>query len=594
MSKNLSRLFIDGSEVLSDATFDVEIGQLMGTHNHFTVNFATSSKEGYGASLMDGSIDYIGKKISISYEDRLEFVGLISDVQLHKANAATGMITLRGYSADVILSHRFNCMSFEEGYTLQDVISEAIKDHSTEVLKKSYGHQLGVTLPYTVQYNESDYSFIHRMCSKYGKWLYHNGKDFCIGRIGEHAVEGMYGKELRTFGLQGSLQEQSFSMNQHDWVNNSALEGQSSSSSPASKHPYIQTVKRNSDFLYNTQGYYHWVHGQAEYSNQQGIDEATKTHTLGKTSNMLRAVGTSILSQLRLGDTLKVTGFNFTDEKKKEAYGSYMITKIIHRFSSSGNYVNSFEGVPEGTEYPSFSNAFTHPRAESQRAIVKDNADPEGLGRVKVQFPWQQKDGDRTTPWIKMVTPYAGADKGFYFIPEIEEEVLVGFEGGNAERPFILSAGFNTSAKSPFADKDNTIKAIKTRSGHIIELNDENGAESITIIDKNENIITIDTANNNIKIAALETLVLDAKNIEISASENISVGAGKNISSSAGENSNLFAKNINENAEENTIISSKKSELSSEEIIVNSNSKNMTLYSGKSVDIQSNEKVKLF
>jgi len=193
-----------------------------------------------------------------------------------------------------------------------------------------------------------------------------------------------------------------------------------------------------------------------------------------------------------------------------------------------------------------------------------------------------------------MVTPYAGADKGFYFIPEIEEEVLVGFEGGNAERPFILSAGFNTSAKSPFADKDNTIKAIKTRSGHIIELNDENGAESITIIDKNENIITIDTANNNIKIAALETLVLDAKNIEISASENISVGAGKNISSSAGENSNLFAKNINENAEENTIISSKKSELSSEEIIVNSNSKNMTLYSGKSVDIQSNEKVKLF
>jgi len=556
MAKNLSKLFIDGSEVLADATFQVEITQIMGTHNQFAVSFATSAKEGYGAALMDQTITYIGKKMSISYQDTLEFVGLINDVQLQKTDAATGTIIISGFSPDVLLSHRFDCMSFEQGNTLQDVISGAIKDHST--LQKNFGHQMGTTLPYTVQYNESDYAFVHRMCSRYGKWLYNNGKELCVGRIGEKTVEGFYGKELRTFGLHGSLQEQGFSVNQHDWVHNTPFEGQSGSSSPSANHPYIQTVKQGSDTLYNTQGYYHWVHGQPEFSSQQGIDQATKAHTLGKTSNMLRAIGTSILYQLRLADTLKIQGFNFIDESKKDTYGSYMITKIVHRFGSSGNYINSFEGVPEGTAYPAYSNAFNFPRAESQRAIVKDNADPDGLGRIKVQFPWQQKDGDSTTPWIKMVTPYAGADKGFYFIPEKGEEVLIGFEGGNAERPFVLSAGFNKTANSSFADPDNNIKAIKTRSGHVIELNDTKDGESITIIDKNNNTIFIDTANNNIEVSANETMTFNAKNIKLNAIETIKQTAGKDFSiASTEENINIEASKIITTNAENILTKAK-------------------------------------
>jgi len=592
MPKNSSKVFIDGSEVLADATFQVEITQVMGTHNRFAVSFPTSSKEGYSASLMDDSINYIGKKISISYEDGFEFVGLINDVQLSKNNAATGVITISGFSPDVLLSHRYNCMSFEEGFTLQDVISEAIKEHSTEALKKSFGHQMGTTLPYTVQYNESDYAFVHRMCSRYGKWLYNNGKEFCIGRVGEKTVEGIYGKELRTFGLQGSLQEQTFSINQHDWVNNAPLDGQSSSSSPAANHPYIQTVKQNSDFLYKTQGYYHWVHGQPEFSSQQGIDEATKAHTLARTSNMLRAVGTSILYKLRLGDTLKIQGFNFTDDSKKDTYGSYMITKITHRFSSSGNYVNSFEGVPEGTEYPAYSNAFSYPRAESQRAIVKDNADPEGLGRIKVQFPWQQENGDNTTPWIKMTTPYAGADKGFYFIPEVEEEVLVGFEGGNAERPFILSAGFNTTANSPFADPDNNIKAIKTRSGNIIELNDSNGAEMITITDKDGNSMHINTSEGKMIFTALGDMEFNAKNVRFNVQEDMDVNIGKNKTEAIKEKLEISANNSSEQIfKKKDITVGDKLEQVSGELTMQTNEGKMLIDGKGKVTIQSAEDV---
>ncbi len=588
MSKNLAKVYIDGTEVLADATFNVEIVQVMGTHNLFKLNFATSSNEGFGATLMDKSINHIGKKISISYQDSLEFVGLINTIKVRKANAATGMISITGYSQDVLLAQRYDCMSFEEGLTLQDVISEAIKDHGG--VQKQFGYQMGVTLPYTVQYNETDFDFLYRMCARYGKWLYNNGMELCIGRIGEKTVPGMYGKELRTFGLEGTLQEQAFSVNQHDWVNNSPLEGNSSISSPEAKHPYINTIKQNSDFLYKTEGYYNWVHGQPEYSSQQGIDEATKAHTLGKTANMLKAAGTSILHKLRLGDTLQVKGFNFSDEKKKEAYGSYLITKIKHSFRSTGDYLNEFEGVPEGTAYPSYSNAFSYPRAETQRAIVKDNADPDGLGRVKIQFPWQQKDGDRTTPWIKMATPYAGADKGFYFIPEIGEEVLIGFEGANAERPFVLSAGFNKTAKSTFSDADNNVKAIQTRSGHIIKLDDTKNGESITIIDKNNNTIFMDTVNNNITVTANETMTFNAKNMDINVSENLNISVGENSNESVGKKKTLSAENTITLIEEKVAIQAKEMESNAEKITANSTKENMELSSAKQVVSNSAEK----
>uniref|UniRef100_UPI002491C963 phage baseplate assembly protein V n=1 Tax=Maribacter luteus TaxID=2594478 RepID=UPI002491C963 len=241
------------------------------------------------------------------------------------------------------------------------------------------------------------------------------------------------------------------------------------------------------------------------------------------------------------------------------------------------------------------------PQSGAQRGWVLDNADPNGLGRIKVQFPWQKPMGT-STPWIKMATPYSGSGKGFYFIPEKDEEVLVGFEGDNPEKPFVLSAGFNSSASSGFADADNNIKAIKTRSGHIIELNDTDGGERITIKDKNENIFQIDTAtnditinaNNNVNVNAVESIKLSAKNIEFNAQEDIVSQAGKSIKDSANENHNILAKNKNEVIEENIKVQSKSCENTSEEIAINSTAKNLILFSQKSVDIQSNEKVKLF
>ncbi len=596
------KLIVNGEEFLPKSGYTVSVEQSVGGHSAFRITFPSHATEGYEGTLMDNALGFVGKKASIGLDDgNMEFSGVVTSVDFQKGTGASGLIVLSGHGPGVLLANSVQCFSYDEGTALSQVANDTVGGHSGEHLKSAMGKGTDVKLPYTVQYNESDLSFLQRLCSRYGLWLYHNGSELCIGRTGDKQVQGTVGVDVLAFNLSTSLREQSFGVRGHDWVNETLLEAESSAHSPSSSHPYLDRVKGESDSVFSKKGNYDYTMGQHEYSAQGGLDTATKVNTLGRSAGMVVASGTSELTDLRIGDTLSLEGLNFSDQKKKDPYGSYDIVKIVHRFDHSGQYRNEFEGVSQGSEHLPYSDSFSVPHAGAQRGWVFDNADPDGLGRIKVQFPWQKAKGT-STPWIKMATPYSGSGKGFYFIPEKDEEVLVGFEGDNPEKPFVLSAGYNNSASSGFSDADNNIKAIKTRSGHLIELNDTEGGEMITITDKNENLITVDTvnnditinANNNITVNAVETIKLSAKNIELKAIEDVLVDAGKSISATAGENHNIIAKNKNVVVEENSTEQSKVSEKIAEEVVVNSTSKNMTLFSQKSVDIQSNEKVKLF
>ncbi|MEN2721151.1 phage baseplate assembly protein V, partial [Capnocytophaga sputigena] len=148
---------------------------------------------------------------------------------------------------------------------------------------------------------------------------------------------------------------------------------------------------------------------------------------------------------------------------------------------------------------------------------VMDNNDPKGLGRVRVQFIWQEKY-QAQTPWIRVVQPHAGADKGFYFIPEIGEEVLVDFEDQNAERPFVIGANYNGKEFSKYHTAGNDKKVIHTRSGTKIILNDAEG--SVFIEDPSGNTYLMD-GQGNINVSA-------PKNISFTAGENVNIKAGTN------------------------------------------------------------------
>ena len=189
--------------------------------------------------------------------------------------------------------------------------------------------------------------------------------------------------------------------------------------------------------------------------------------------------------------------------------------------------------------------------------VVTNNEDPDLMGRVKVKFPWLS-DADESH-WARISAPMAGKERGVYFLPEIDDEVLVAFEHGDVRFPYVLGALWNGKEAPPAKNEDgkNNIRVIKSRSGHVIRLNDEDGKEKIEIIDKSEkNSIIFDTAENTITIAADKditlsasqgTIKLDAQKIEIksSADTKIEAGAGMDVKASSTMNIKGATVNIN-------------------------------------------------
>jgi hypothetical protein len=125
-------------------------------------------------------------------------------------------------------------------------------------------------------------------------------------------------------------------------------------------------------------------------------------------------------------------------------------------------------------------------------AEVTDNADPENLGRVQVQFAWQ-KSRNKTTNWIRVRSLDAGSsetvskNRGFVFVPEIGDQVMVDFELGDPCRPYVSGSMFHRN-NGKGGNADNHIKTIVTRSGHTIEFDDsEDSTWGFTIKDKEKN-----------------------------------------------------------------------------------------------------------
>jgi uncharacterized protein involved in type VI secretion and phage assembly len=143
---------------------------------------------------------------------------------------------------------------------------------------------------------------------------------------------------------------------------------------------------------------------------------------------------------------------------------------------------------------------------------VTNNKDEEGLGRVKVKLP--RLSDTNETYWARVLTPMAGKERGIYCLPEVDDEVLVAFELGDINYPYILGGLWNGQDKPPETNGDgkNNKRLIKSRSGHQIILDDTKDAEKIIIQDSTgKNEIVIDSKNNAIKLKVEQDLTIEAK-----------------------------------------------------------------------------------
>lgn len=189
--------------------------------------------------------------------------------------------------------------------------------------------------------------------------------------------------------------------------------------------------------------------------------------------------------------------------------------------------------------------------------IVVENRDPAHQGRVKVNFPWLAEEVDAialTTSgdelrahsyWARMATLMAGQGRGSWFIPEKDDEVLVAFEHGMLDRPFVVGVLWNKDDPPPERNGNgrNDIRAIHSRSGHRIVLDDSDDNPSILVVDQTgENSILIDSANNAMEIRVSGDLTIEAGgNISITARGTLDIGADQDITAQTRTNLTLRA-----------------------------------------------------
>ncbi|HMH05317.1 MAG TPA: phage baseplate assembly protein V [Terriglobales bacterium] len=181
--------------------------------------------------------------------------------------------------------------------------------------------------------------------------------------------------------------------------------------------------------------------------------------------------------------------------------------------------------------------------------IVTNNQDPDKLGRVRVKFPWLSDDHESW--WARIATPMAGSGRGLFYLPEVDDEVLVGFEHGDLRFPYVLGALWNGKDAPPETNSDgkNNLRVIHSRSGHLIRLDDSDGDEKVEIIDKTgNNSLTIKSSDNSFAITCNGKLTLHAANgIEINSDAGVKIQANANIDAQASGQVNVKGSLINLN-----------------------------------------------
>ena len=207
----------------------------------------------------------------------------------------------------------------------------------------------------------------------------------------------------------------------------------------------------------------------------------------------------------------------------KESLGNFIIIEITHEVSQGSYYKNRFKAIP-ATIKALPSPKVRMPLAETQMATVLSNADPQGKGRVRVRMNWQTNG--MQTGWVRVMTPDGGSsddvksNRGFVFIPEVGDQVLLGFRHGDPARPYVLGSLFNGTTGGG-GGQGNNCKSLTTRSGSSLKLDDSAG--SVTLHDKGGVKMNFDGGGNS-KLTSKATHSVNA-----GSNASINVGKGKSV-----------------------------------------------------------------
>lgn len=504
------------------------------------------------------------------------FKGMIIDVSASRATASAQSASITVATWDALLQNVPHCRSFEN-MTLKEIIDTVLEPYRD--IKSIVSPRFKDKIPYIVQYDQSDYAFISMLAMRFGEWMYNTGDTFVFGELDiedSSAANLEYpGGSLMSYSLHQNVTSFSFSHLLPDYyqygkgkdILKTSAQGMADGTvNDWTDKAYNASIQRFQDEQTVALKAGGFDSGKEDEGADAILDYSLKVEAEGKKTGIMTVQGFSKLAMLKIGQTFLIRDNvqNKSGESKDVEQKSLKVIGINHSFDYRQEYSNSFMAIPVACDYPSYSDADVFASAPQQRAKVVENKDEQMLGRVRVQFPWQEiQDKDMKTPWLRIAVPYAGQSKGQQFVPEIGEEVMVGFEMNNAERPYIIGSFYNGGTGKPdeawavSQEKDgtsNNVKAIRTRNGHTILFNDKGEAGLIEIYDNKNNTYHITLSADDKKIT-----IYSAGEVEVVADTDVNINAKGNIGINADGNIGIKSKgNISMEAEREVSIQASK------------------------------------
>ncbi len=529
------------------------LNQQFNGHHYFELRFNHDVVEAKNAVLINKSKDMLGEEITISFTTKYDsgyadntFKGIITEICVDNSLNSTSELVFKGYSPTILLESGEHNASFIDK-NLNQIVKAALGNIPGNVLSSAVAPSSNTSIPFTVQYRESNFDFTRRLAAEYGEWFFYDGTKFNFGKpSGGSTVELKYPRDIANLNLSVKMTPLNFEDTAYYSKEDKKFSSPSSGQNVAGLDTF-GTLAQNASNKHFSKPV--TALSLKPYQSKSELDEYVKAQKSGLAGGMVYVRASCDSPYIKLGTTLAISATK--GDNTSEDYGKFIVTSVVHSTDGLGNYTNVFEAVPATLKV--MPNPYSDkPIAEPQLGVVKSMKDPDNLGRVQVQLLWQ-KDGD-TTPYIRVMGHSAGVgdgnkkNRGMLFIPEEGDYVVVGFEQNDPAQPFVLGSVHHGKAISTSGMDDNNTKAISTRSGNTIFFYDkENDKEQeIRILTDEKNYISIKVPNgkgaiqiystDTIELKSETSITLTSKDINIKASNNITMEANKDITVKAGSN----------------------------------------------------------
>jgi phage protein D/phage baseplate assembly protein gpV len=539
----------DASPELMNALIELVVDTSIHLPDMFTIHIHDPN-----LTWVDDPLFKIGAEVEISGQAAVESSptplikqGEITSIEPEMLEDLTATLLIRGYDKLHRLHWGKKTRTFlkaTDTTIINKIVSEAGLSASVDYTSEQYEH--------VFQDCQTDIEFLRDIAKRNGFFLYcRDGRLYFTKEpsIAGSGPELKWGDNLLSFQARFTSSEQVQDAEVHGWdVNNKrAIIGKSTSPTGT---PTVNSVSHGGTAVKSAFGgsrreiiddHPVYTQKEAEIFAQSILND--RCHAF------FEAEGTCLGNpQVRAGDGVNIKGVG------SRFSSAYRVTRAIHRYNISG-YITEFE--ISGQRPNTLAQLLAQPTKNPYGVvigIVTNVNDPESLGRVKVKFPTISDQLESN--WARLATPMAGPQRGIEFIPEVNDEVLVAFEHDDINKAYILGGLWNGKDKPPETTSNLVAsgkvkkRIIKSRSGHVITLDDSDGEEKISIIDKTgKNSIEIDSKTNaltiktegKINIETKDDVKIKGKNIAFEATANVDVNAKSNATVKATSNINIEA-----------------------------------------------------